>query len=288
MHPSREQIERAAYERWERRGRFHGGDRDDWVAAEMDANFDLNYRTIVQHSLGEPHRRVLGDQRRPRCRFCEQTPPRTAFSFVRPVVPELAGNTSLFTRELCDECNEQFAGTMDKEFLRFWEDLGTLRKGATTFRELCAPSSITMAAYKAMVRMALSILPEEDLADYTDTLEWISNPDHEFDSGLFEGVGCLAYETHVPFAQGWVSLARRVEDDAPFPHMLFFLASERLILQIHLPLCARDEDLDGTDVRMPERSFSTGLGSDLSSSTCLVLPLKSADATRPRRFRLFW
>lgn len=145
-----------------------------------------------------------------------------------------------------------------------------------------------MAAYKAMVRMALSILPEAELAECTDTIEWIGNPDHEFDSSLFGGVGCLAYQAHVPYEQGWVSLARKTDEDASFPHLVFFLGASRLVLQVHVPLCARDEDLDGAEVRMPERSFSTGNGSDLRASACLVLPLKAADSARPRRFRLFW
>jgi hypothetical protein len=287
MYPSRERIEKAAYDRWERRGRFHGADRDDWVAAEMDLTFDLNYRTVAEYTLDEPKRRILGDPRRPSCRFCEQSPPRARFSEERPVVPEFAGNHSLYTRELCDECAEPFAA-LDAEFQRFWNDLETIRDGVPSQRDLRAPAAITLAAYKAMVRMGLAILPNEFLADFTDALEWVGNPDHAFDSGLFGDSGCLAYQTHVAYPAGWVSLARRVEEDAPFPDMVFFLASERLVLQVHLPLSARDEDLDGSEVRMLERSFSTGLGSDLRASTCLVLPLKPTETSRPRRFRLFW
>ncbi|HKM56669.1 MAG TPA: hypothetical protein VJY33_24915, partial [Isosphaeraceae bacterium] len=106
---------------------------------------------------------------------------------------------------------------------------------------------------------------------------------------LFEGAGSLIYRTHTPYIPGWTSLAQRIEDDAPFPFMQYFLAVDRLVIQIHIPLCARDEDLDGSEVRMPERSFLTGLGSNYQSSTCLVLPLKTvAEQSRPRRFRLFW
>ena len=136
--------------------------------------------------------------------------------------------------------------------------------------------------------MAVSIMPEEDLASFTDTLEWLGNPDHQFDSSLFGNVGCLVYQTHVPYPVGWTSLARRKEADAPFPYMLFFLASERLVVQTHLPLCTHDEDLDGAEVRIPERTFSTGAGSDLCQATCMVLPLRSAAASSTRRFRLFW
>jgi len=288
MLPSREQIERAAYERWERRGRFHGADREDWVAAEKDAVFELNYQTVAEYWLAEPDQRVIGDLRRPRCRFCEQSPPRAAFSCVRPAVPELAGNSSLFTRELCDECAQQFADTIDAEFARFWESLEALRAGTTTFREIRAPTAIPIAAYKCLSRMALSLMPEQELSSFTDAIEWVSNPDHEFDRSLFGSAGCLVYQAHVPYRAAWAGLSCRIEEDAPFPYMIFFLGAERLILQMHLSLCALDEDLDGTEVRIPQRSFSTGTGPDLKSSTCLVLPLKSAaDPSRTRRFRLF-
>ena len=289
MLPSREQIERAAYERWERRGRFHGADQEDWVAAEMDTVFELNYQTVVEFSLAELDQRVIGDVRRPRCRFCEQSPPRAAFSFVRPAIPELVGNSSLFTRELCDECARQFADTIDAEFGRFWESLEAMRAGTASFREIQAPTAIPIAAYKCLSRMALSLMPEQELSSFTDTIEWVSNPDHAFDRSLFDAAGCLVYQAHVPYRAAWVGLSCRIEEDAPFPYMIFFLGAERLILQIHLPLCALDEDLDGTEVRMPQRSFSTGTGSDMKTSTAMVLPLKSAaDPARSRRFRLFW
>ena len=139
MLPSREQIEQAAYERWERRGRFHGADREDWVAAEMDTLFQLNYQTVAEFGLAEPNQRVLGDVRRPRCRFCEQSPPRAAFSVLRPAIPELVGNSSLFTRDLCDDCAKQFAETIDAEFARFWESLEALRTGTASFREIRVP-----------------------------------------------------------------------------------------------------------------------------------------------------
>ena len=202
MLPSREQIERAAYERWERRGRFHGADREDWVAAEMDTLFQLNYQTVAEFGLAEPEQRVLGDVRRPRCRFCEQSPPRAAFSVLRPAIPELVGNSSLYTRDLCDECAKQFADTIDAEFARFWESLEALRDGTASFREIRVPTAVPIAAYKSLIRMALSLMPEPELSSFTDTIEWVSNPDHEFDRTLFDGAGCLVYQAHVPYQRG--------------------------------------------------------------------------------------
>jgi hypothetical protein len=288
MRPSRDQIERAAYERWERRGRLHGFDREDWIAAETDLYYQLNYQTVAEYPLGECQERILGPQQRTRCRFCEQSAPRASFSVVRPVVPETVCNSSLFTRDVCDECAEQFADSIDQEFSRFWNSLEVLRSGDVSFREIRVPGAITVAAFKSLIRMALCIVPEAELAGFTDTIEWVCNQDHEFDSRLLHGMGCLVYQTHVPFSLGWTCLARRTEEDAPIPYMLFFLASDRLILQTHLPLCTRDEDLDGGETNVPEQSFSTGFGSDYRPSTCMVLPLKAADQAKPRRFRLFW
>ena len=254
----------------------------------MDTLFQLNYQTAVEFWLAEAGQCILDDVRRPRCRFCEQSPPRATFSVLRPAIPELVGNSSLFTRDLCDECAKQFAETIDVEFARFWESLAALRTGAASFRELQVPTAVPIAAYKSLIRMALSIMPERELSNFTDTIEWVSNPDHDFDSTLFESAGCLVYQAHVPYSAAWASLSCRIEKEAPYPYMLLFLGAERLILQMHLPLCALDEDLDGTSVRMPQRSFSTGLGLDLKTSTCLALPLKStAEPARTRRFRLF-
>jgi hypothetical protein len=287
MFPSWDEIERAAYDRWERRGRMHGHDRDDWVAAELDLTFEMNFETVIEYPLAEKTDRVLGAARDPRCRFCEQSLPRATFSSIRPAIPELAGNRTLKTRELCDECADQFAGTIDREFATFWQSLGSIRSAESWLGNSPVPAAIPIGAYKALIGMALSIMPEDDLAGFTDTIEWVGNPDQAFDSNLFGGLVCLVYQVHIPYPRAWTALARRIDEQAPFPYVLFFLASERLVVQTHLPLGSHDEDLDGTEVRIPERSFSTGLGSDLRAGMCLSLPVRSSDPPKPRRIRLF-
>jgi hypothetical protein len=252
----------------------------------MDLTFDMNYVLIVEHLFAEPKKRIIGRDSAPRCRFCEQSAPRVSFSAVRPVISESIGNTSLFTREVCDECAQQFGATIDQDFARLWTSLESLRSDRP-IRDYHVPSAISVGAFKSLIRMAISLVPESELASFSDTIEWVGNPDHDFDIGLFEKMGCLLYQVHVPYATGWTSLARRHDDQAPFPYMLFFLGSERLIIQAHLPLCTHDEDLDGTEIRIPERSFSTGVGSDLRASMCLALPIRPSDQPQPRRIRLF-
>jgi hypothetical protein len=197
------------------------------------------------------------------------------------------GNRTLKTRDLCDECVDQFASTIDREFATFWQSLDPFRSADLWLRDSQVPTAIPIGAYKSLIRMSLSVMPEDELAGFTDTIEWVSNPDQAFDSNLFGGLGCLVYQVHIPYSRPWTSLARRICEEAPFPYMLFFLASERLILQTHLPLSSYDEDLDGTEVRVPQRSFSTGLGSDLRAGLCLALPVRASDPPKQRRIRLF-
>jgi hypothetical protein len=285
MLPTWQQIEKAAYERWERRGWTHGHDREDWVAAEQDLTFDLNYRTIGRLPLAASD--IPGDGKRLlRCRFCEQSAPRVEIGTCRPVFPARVG-ASLSTRELCAECAGQFETTIDQEFTRFWDSLEAARSSQGQVLADPIPTSISIGAYKALIRMAILLLPEHELANFADMIEWVANPEHEFDGGLFQDSACLVYQTNITSGTGWTGLARRIEDEAPFPFMLFFLASGRLILQVHLPLCAQDDELDGSEVRVPYRSFSTGTGPELRASPCLVLPVKPSDSTRRQRVRLF-
>jgi hypothetical protein len=285
MLPTRQQIEKAAYDRWERRGWIHGYDREDWVAAERDLTFDLNYRTLCQLPLAAGDVPV-GEKRLLRCRFCEQSAPRVEIGASRPVFPSCV-HALLSTCEVCNECDRQFETTIDQDFSRFWDSVAGMRSSEYPVANATNPTTISIGAFKALIRMAIVLLPERELANFADTIEWVANPDHDFDGGLFQDSASLVYQTHVASGAGWTGLARRIDDESPFPFMLFFLASGRLILQVRLPLCAQDDELDGSDVRVPYRSFSTGTGPDLRASPCLVLPVGPSDAPRQRRVRLF-
>ena len=54
-----------------------------------------------------------------------------------------------------------------------------------------------LAVYKSLVTSAVLIMPEPELAYFTDTIEWLNNPDHEYDAGLFAGTCCHVYDARV-------------------------------------------------------------------------------------------
>jgi hypothetical protein len=280
MPPTWEQIQRAAYERWERREWAHGADGEDWAAAEMDLAHQLDYRPAAEYPLAADEPVVVGARPRPACRFCERSAPRAKFSRPRPIVPEAVAPTRLASAEVCDECHEQFVGSIDADFGRFWRVLAAEGGGAE------APASVPVGAYKAMVRMAVAVMPPRELQHFTDTIEWVGNPDHDFDGSLFSGTACLAYRTRHAYGAPWVALSRRIDPDAPLPYAIFAMAWGRTVVEVAPPLCAKDQDHDGVPLRPRGRSFTTGFGREMAAAERRVLPLEVVERPR-RRMRLF-
>jgi hypothetical protein len=268
MLPTRDQIERAAYDRWLRRDRAHGRDRDDWVAAENELTFLLNYKVLVEYRLELPESVILGNLPARRCRFCERTPYHTPFSAARHVV-QGTGKTSLFSAEVCDECQADCRDPLAGHCQGLWD---ALNSDADAFPILPGHLNL-MAVFKSLIASALLIMPGSELVYFTDTLEWLNNPDHGYDGGLFAGTFCHVYRAAFLRDQSWTSLARRIDEEAPFPYMVYFVARGGTVIQVSVPLCVRDQDLDGRGARTPERSLTAGEGPKFAESRSAQLPL---------------
>ncbi len=280
--PSPEQVRMAAYFRWQRRGGHHGWQIEDWSEAEQDLLFALNYEIIAHETLEHRARQILGVPERRVCRFCEMAEPRAEFSDPpAPVVAPSLGNTSLFTYEQCDECRSLFAGALDDEFEAF--------RRRCVDGEMMPASTLPIAAYKGLARMALALMPRSELDFVPDTIEWVLNPDHELDSHAFEGLGCYLHQPFIPQPFAWTALARRIRDDAPMPYLLFFVGTPRIVLEVPVPLCLRDEDLEGEAILLPRVGAPDGLQRGVGGTRSLFLPVAVHVPARPvgRRLPLF-
>ncbi|MGE5754490.1 MAG: DUF2934 domain-containing protein [Planctomycetaceae bacterium] len=274
MLPTRDQIERAAYLRWLGRGGEHGRDREDWIAAQQDLIFAQNYETIARYELNDGAKQFVGDPARRKCRFCEQSFPRATFEATPLVFPPVFGNTTLVAGEECDACHALFLEHLEKPFEAFARPfLADAPRRAAIAETSCPGPSIPIAAFKCLVKMALAIMPEDELPSFEDTIEWVCNPIHRQDFSVFRGLSCRVYLTPVPIPAPWASLARRIEDDAPFPAMLFSASTPNVVFQVPLPLSMRDDDMDVEEVRTPMLSIPCGTGAELRESRCLDLPI---------------
>lgn len=284
MVPTFEQIETAAYHRWLRRGAGHGRDADDWLAAEQELLLALNYRVVARHVLDGPGPVVLGDGAQPRCRFCERA---THDADPAPVVPTALGNTALFSSAICSDCRDEVLDPLEADFLRFARPFvaGTALSIAS-FERVPSPSYVPIAAFKALVAMALLLLPEEELQFVEDATEWVANADHDLDAGVIGRLECRLHIVPNEAVHPWVALARRTDPDAPLPYLLFSLGSGRAVFQAPLPLCVRDDDLDGAPVIVP-RAWPAAPSGDLFDpiASARVL-LTTAEATRETRLQL--
>jgi Protein of unknown function (DUF2934) len=285
MFPTHDQIGQAAFDRWLRRGRLHGFDREDWFAAVDELSFNLNYHTIVEYPLDAPGMLILCDRPVRYCRFCERTATQVAFG---PPMPLFSGRheTSLFTAAICNECQSAFCETQAADFGRFQDALAADGRRDEPDERPRASELYSLSVFKSLVAGALSIMPETELRYFVDALEWVSNPDPESDGLLLrEGATCLVYSAPFLDDRSWTSLARRIDRDVPLPYMIYFLAQGGVVLQVQVPLCIRDQDLDGRPVRFIRRSFMASEGHQFDQVRPWELRLTSSGSVARGRAR---
>ncbi len=266
MRPTFQQIGEAAYYRWQRRGFEHGRHEVDWLSAEQELLFALNYQLIANHRLDGLPSRFLGREANPRCRFCEGSAPRASFTEPRLVLPRSLGNTSLFSHEICDDCeslHQESVGDHLDEFIK------SINQGEGEVK-----SFEPVAAFKGLARAALAIIPERELQYFEDAIEWVSNTDHDLDSRTIGGLDCFLHALPEPSSFSWIALARRIEADEPFPYLLAFFGTGQHVFQIAMPLCVRDEDLEVSWI-VPRASSPFGVGRGPVESRLKIVPLAS-------------
>jgi hypothetical protein len=283
MRPTDDEIRRAAYDRWERRGWAHGGDCDDWYAAEKELAFHANYRTIVEYGLDGPRRIVLGEAPIRRCRFCERPSTQADFGAPRPVI---ASHAALLTAEVCQDCQSDWRDALEEEFRHFWARLRHEDPPGPGGLDLRGRPLFSIAAFKSLVAGALAIMPGPELPLFIDTLEWVSNPDHDSDDRLMDRAECLVYRAPFLGEGARASLARRADEEAPVPYMLHFLECDGIMVQLALPMCLCDEDLDGRVIERPERVPASGYGPEFREARGVLLPLSVSGRRAGRGHRL--
>jgi Protein of unknown function (DUF2934) len=272
--PTFEQIRQAAFSRWLRRGRLHGFDREDWLAAEDDLTLSLNYQTIADYPLDGPGRLVHSERPDRYCRFCERTAGQVDFGPPRPLLA--AGRSpSLYTAAICERCQTTFRDAQTALLERFRGALAEDASRCAGVESMRALGIDSLGVFKSLVGCALSIMPESELGYFVDALEWVSNPDIESDRALFEAdATCLVYLAPFLGGRSWTSIARRIDKDVPVPYMVYFLALSGVVMQIPLPLCMRDQDLDVRMLRAPRRSFVAGDGDTFEQARVLEFPVR--------------
>lgn len=280
--------------------------------AKVLQEYDVLVSFIIDEEERKPH---ILDKHKFVCRFCGQQKPEVTFKTRAHALPEFIGNGSLFTHAECDDCNSRFGREFESHFANFMHLNHTLfgvrgKKGLPKFkltngteivndggmidwqgvpteqlihdekaRTLTAtqkvPSFVPANVFKALVKMALTIMPAEQLTTFVDTFHWLNAPltDVRFSTTeLWLAYGAISSQDRFPFISASLLKRKKLTDfelvplifrlnygnfqfDVPVP--MFFQGSMIPIKQIpYLPnLFDLRDGYGATDLRLIDFSF---------------------------------
>jgi hypothetical protein len=114
----------------------------------------------------------------------------------------------------------------------------------------CQPH-IPVAAFKCLTKIALAIMPDQELKHYDLARKWILDPDHSLNEEHLRGFGCYCYSTPNPYIAPWVMLLRRTDPFVRLPYMLLLIGTSNLLFQAMVPICYQDNHLQGSKEPLP-------------------------------------
>lgn len=244
-----------------------------------------NYSLIADYNITE--KQILGDKEHKKCRFCGKSEPEVTFRDIAHVIPASLDNKFLFSYYECDDCNHLFGNTIEDHLNKyiFPHRLASIilgRKGKITYKEdefnridvtngkweikethphfitkmgehsirvnVKRDTYIPIMVYKAFVKMAVCLMPEEEMPFMKNTIAWLLSDKAVIEDyfGKFVIVRTFTGVNKFPFIK--TSLFKKKQDELALPEYLFFIAFGNYCYQIIVPCFEKDKKLDGKTV----------------------------------------
>lgn len=158
---------------------------------------------------------ILKDSEDKVCRFCKKIYPTVKFKNISHTIPEFIGNKTLFSAFECDDCNHFFS-KFENEFANYLLPYNTFSETRTKKNKtpkyknkieiftgkdnvinvkniseesiidkktiifpLDVPSYIPEFIYRLLIKIGVSIIPENIIHKYSKTIDWLLNLDAE-------------------------------------------------------------------------------------------------------------
>jgi hypothetical protein len=250
------------------------------------------YYVIVNYHLDDSLKTAIYlDDNSKRCRFCGNSYPKVSFNNEAHTIPEFTGNKMLFSNYECDNCNMKFSRleTQMANLMHLSHVIFSVpgKKGSVKYVESNSvqissnghhikfnqiddknlnydnelrkieikqrmPTYTPIAVYKCLTKMALTIMPKEELPFFERTLDWINNKKHN--SIKFDGLWLIYTTFSSRFRFPYVStiLCKKVDSsNLELPYMIFRLAYANFSFQIFLPLCSLDNRISFDTHQLP-------------------------------------
>lgn len=118
--------------------------------------------------------------------------------------------------------------------------------------ELPRDSYTPAGVMKAFVRIGLTLMPEDELANFPELMAWIVNPDHAAaDIGTWSWIYETMFPGPMPNDRVLAGLYRRENGEGLYPYMFLMLAYANHTYQVPLFSVERDAHLDGKQFEAP-------------------------------------
>lgn len=245
-----------------------------------------NYSLIADFNLTE--KEFLGPKENRKCRFCGKSEPIVKFRKIAHAIPESIENINLFSNYECDECNKKFGDTIESDFSNYLFPgkiasclLG--KKGTITYKfndnnridvkngiwNIKTDGSVKLVeeidehtlqfnikrqpyvpinVYKALVKMALTIMPETEIEFFEDTIRWLQNDKTTIEDCFGQSVISQFFPSVEKFPFIKASLFKRKGDTEITPAYQFLLCFSNYYFQIVVPCFKKDIHLDGKKI----------------------------------------
>lgn len=248
------------------------------------------YKAIPGNGLHPIH---IKDKKEKVCRFCGRGSSKTKFKDDCHAISELIGNKSIFLDNECVDCNKFFGCRLEDEFAKYLgpartvsqtigkEGVPSYKKMNGTFRmdvtdketliqdvidscntdifedhmefHLVKDTYIPIAAFKALVFMALSIMPDNEFKVFEQTIDWLREESHSNSKYNMNDYASRVITRFVPGPkplpiQVWV--ARRKANVYDVPYCQFILEFDNYSFQIMIPCPEKDAVLLWTNFKI--------------------------------------
>lgn len=265
-------------------------------------HYDILYNIHLDQQINQKF--YLGEKYN-KCRFCGKSSPEVTFENDAHAFPEFIGNKYVLSHYECDMCNAQFSRTIEADMANLMNISHVIegvpgkkrripiyqRSGPTLQSDgkniviknmeklpdcllnskqfsisLPNPAFVPIAVYKCLTKMALTIMPEEELHNFSNTFEWINELKHDNSRFVFDSLLLVYSESETPLPLRATLFKRKHNVQKDIPYNIFRLTYATFSFQIYIPLCSLDNNKSYKAEQLPYFSHLDDFVKGLNSS----------------------
>lgn len=159
-------------------------------------------------------------------------------------IPKFKNGSSNFSKIQVVDNSIQVQIKEDEEPLVIWEEDD---KANNSIKIVGKRTYTPCNVLKAIVKMALSIAPKEEMPNFSQTIDWLMNRNCE---GLMLPVVLRMYRNQLPFTSCFL-LKKKEDITVACPEYMFVLAYRNIVIQAAIPFIEADKKYKGQQVNFP-------------------------------------